>query len=91
MSEWIAISALIVGALVVIGLILILVVWKMKKEGKIGEPNYKVFFTVGIAWIPIGVAIMITILPAAGMAFMCMGIIYMVIGLANRDKWDKKI
>ena len=90
MSEWIAISALIVAALVVIGLILILVVCKKKKEGKMGEPNYQVFFTIGIAWIPIGIAIMITIHPAAGMAFMCMGITYMVIGLANKDKWGKK-
>ena len=83
-------SALIVAALVVIGLILTLVVFKKKKEGKMGEPNYQVFFIIGIAWIPIGVFFMITISLVMGIAFMSMGAAYLAIGLANRDKWEKK-
>ena len=90
MSEWISISALIVAALLVIGLILTLVVLKKKKEGKIGEPNYKVFFIVGLAWIPIGAVFIITINIVMGVAFMGLGLSYMAIGLANRDKWEKK-
>ena len=90
MSEWILISALIVAALVVIGLILTLVVFKKKKEGKMREPNYQVFFIIGIAWIPIGVFFMITINIVMGIAFMSMGVAYLAIGLANRDKWEKK-
>ncbi len=83
-------SALIVAALVVIGLILTLVVFKKKKEGKMGEPNYKVFFIIGIAWIPIGSVFMITINIVMGVAFMGLGVSYIAIGLANRDKWEKK-
>jgi len=90
LSEWILISALIVAALVVIGLILTLVVFKKKKEGKMREPNYQVFFIIGIAWIPIGVFFMITINIVMGIAFMSMGVAYLAIGLANRDKWEKK-
>ena len=90
MSEWILISALIVAALIVIGLILTLVVIKKKKEGKMGEPNYRVFFIIGIAWIPIGSVFIITINLVMGIAFMGLGIVYMAIGLANRDKWEKK-
>ena len=90
MSEWILISALIVAALVVVGLLLTIVVYKKKKEGKIGEPNYKVFLIIGIAWIPIGSVFMITINLVIGIAFMCMGVSYMAIGLANRDKWKKE-
>ena len=63
---------------------------KKKKEGKIEEPNYQVFFSLGIMWIPIGVVFMITINPGLGVAFMALGIVYMAIGLANRDKWGKK-
>ena len=90
MSEWILISALIVAALVVMGLLLILVVVKKKKEGKMGEPNYQVIFNVGMVWIPVGVVFMIAINPAIGIAFMAMGIMYLAISLANRDKWEKK-
>ena len=90
MSEWIPIIALIVGALVVLGLILTLVVFKKKKEGKMGEPNYQVFFIIGIAWIPIGSVFMITINLVIGIAFMGMVVSYLAIGLANRDKWEKK-
>ena len=90
MSEWILISALIVAALIVIGLILILVVIKKKKEGKIGETNYQVFFIIGIAWIPIGSVFIFTINHVMGIAFMGLGIAYTAIGLANRDKWEKK-
>ena len=90
MSEWILISLIIVTILVIIGLILTLVVYKKKKEGKMGEPNYQVFFTIGIVWIPIGVVFMITVNSTIGMAFMALGVVYMAIGLANRDKWEKK-
>ena len=89
MSEWILISALIVAALVVIGLILTLVVFKKKKEGKIVEPNYQVFFILGILWIPIGIVFMIEIDNPAFIGITGMGLIYMTIGLANRDKWEK--
>jgi hypothetical protein len=90
MNEWILISILIIAALVLIGLLLIIVVFKKKKEGKIGEPNYQVFFSLGFVWIPVGVVFMITINPALGVVFMVLGLSYIAIGLANRDKWEKK-
>jgi len=90
MSEWILIFVLIPAALVVIGLLLTIVVYKKKKEGKLGEPNYQVFFNVGMIWIPVGVVFMITINNVMGIAFMALGASYMAIGLANRDKWGKK-
>jgi hypothetical protein len=89
LREWLLISAIIVTTLVVIGLILIFVVLKKKKEGKIGEANYKVFFILGFSWIPIGVVFMITVNLVIGIAFMSLGIAYLSIGLANRDKWEK--
>ena len=90
MSEWILIFVLIPAVLIVIGLLLTIVVYKKKKGGKLGEPNYQVFFNVGIIWIPVGFVFMITINPVMGIAFMALGTSYMAIGLANRDKWEKK-
>ena len=89
MNEGILISTLIVAALLVIGLIIALIVFKKKKEGKIGEPNYKVFHFLGIIWIATGIVFMVSINFVLGIAFMGMGLSYMIIGLANMDKWEK--
>jgi len=89
-NNWILIVIGIIAILVLVGIIVTIVVLKKKKDGKIEEPNYQAFFSFGIIWIPIGIVFMITIHPAAGMAFVAMGIVYMAIGLANRDKWEKK-
>jgi len=89
MNEWILISALIIATLVIIVFIITLVVFKKKKEGELREPNYQVFFILGIAWIPIGIVFMVTINLVIGIAFIGMGLSYMAIGLANRDKWKK--
>ena len=88
LNELILISIFIILFLILIGLILLLFFWKKKKEGKIvGEPNYQVFFIIGISWIPIGIVFMLTINTVIGIAFMSMGLAYISIGLANKDKW----
>ncbi|KYK21204.1 hypothetical protein AYK24_09470 [Thermoplasmatales archaeon SG8-52-4] len=90
MNEWILITLFIVAALVIIGLLLIVLVYKKKKGGKIGETNYQVFFSIGLVWLPSGVVFMLTINQALGFVFMVLGVSYITIGLANRDKWKKK-
>lgn len=56
---------------------------------KVIEPNYQVFFILGIFFLPMGIVLMITIDNPAFIGITGMGLIYMVIGLANRDKWKK--
>ncbi len=56
---------------------------------KVIEPNYEVFFIFGIFFLPMGIVLMITIDNPAFIGITGMGLIYMVIGLANRDKWKK--
>jgi len=89
MNEWILISVLIIAILVIIALIIALLVFKKKKEGEMSESNYQVFFILGIVWIPIGIVFMVTINLVIGIAFMGLGLSYIAIGLANRDKWGK--
>jgi len=48
------------------------------------EPDYSVFFILGVVWFPIGIA-------TDNMAFFVLGLAYMAIGLANRDKWTPKM
>ena len=89
MNEWILISAIIIAAMVVLGLILTLIFFKKKKEVKVKETNYQVFFIIGITWIPVGIVFMTAVNFVIGIAFIGIGISYLAIGLANRDKWKK--
>jgi len=78
----------IIGILVVTGVIIVLV-WKKRKEQPTAEPNYLVFFILGICWFPLGVVFISTDNPV-GYFFFILGLSYLAIGLANRDKWKKK-
>ena len=83
-----SILSVVVGILVIIGVIA-LVVWKKRKEQPSAEPDYRVFFIIGVCWFPLGVVFMSTDNPA-GYVFFVLGLVYLVIGLANRDKWKKE-
>ena len=87
MYETIYIFIGIISILVIIGIIIALIFYKKKKEIKKEEINYQAFFHLGFVWIPVGVVFMITVNPALGMAFLALGVSYIAIGLANRDKW----
>ena len=79
-SSVIAITILILGLLVVVAGLL---VYKLRVKGEEQKPpDYRVFFILGITWLPLGVALDMPV-------FYILGIVYMVIGLANRDKWPK--
>ena len=76
--------------MLVIILIITFVMFKKRKEGKTGEINYKIFFIIGLVMIPICSVYMITINLVIGIVFMGMGVSYIAIGLANKDKWKKE-
>jgi hypothetical protein len=83
---------LVIG--IVVTLLLLVVLRKRKKAGKTGETDYKAFFIMGMAFLPTGVAMMLMYFLAEipfeiGLPLVALGLIYLVIGLANRDKWKK--
>ena len=88
-SGLILIFIAIIAILVIIGIIAISIVWKQNKEGEYEEPNYQTFFILGITFLPLGIVFLIL----AGPPFIGltgMGLCYLAIGLANRDKWRKE-
>ncbi len=89
MNEWIIISLFIIPILVLIAIVIAFVFWKRKKEELFNEPDYRVFFIMGICFIPIGI-IFSTTINFGFMGFIALGLIYIAIGLSNRDKWEKK-
>ena len=73
-------------ALLTLGALGFFLIWKkQKKKGSCveKEPNYLVFFIIGISWFPIGIA-------TNNHTFTLMGAIFLIYGLMNKDKWKKE-
>jgi amino acid transporter len=55
------------------------------RKGKQRPPDYYAFFWMGLIWTIFGIPFW----RDGNFAFLAMGIIFLIIGLANRDKWKK--
>lgn len=76
---WILISVLIV--------IIILAIFAIYMKGKYKRPtDYYAFFIIGLIWTIFGVFFYFS---NKQFTFLVMGIVFLVIGLANKDKWKK--
>jgi len=90
----VAVIALIILAIAVVtGIIAALTVRKRKKEGK-PQADYHTFFILGISWGSLSIVLMIVsfifqIPFYIGIPLFALGLIYLIIGLANRDKWQQ--
>lgn len=74
----------IIGLLgLVLGIVVLLlaVMIAVKRKGRQGT-DYRAFFILGMSFTTIGIA-------TSNFAFTGLGIVYMMIGLANRNKWKK--
>lgn len=76
MEMWIVLAMIV--ALVVVGV----AIFTLRKEME-QKPDYRVFFILGVTWLPLGIA-------TDNTAFLALGAVFMVIGLANRDKWKEQ-
>jgi hypothetical protein len=81
----IIILPIIIG-LILIGILIAIILWKWKSEGINREPDYRDYFSMGICFLPVGIVLTAAFGPGF-IAFVGFGIIYMAIGLANKDKW----
>ena len=89
MSGLILLLILIIALLLSLGVILTIVFWKKQRENNYVEPDYQAFFVMGISFLPLGLVFMIAISPAF-IWFTGIGLCYIAIGLANKDKWKKE-
>jgi hypothetical protein len=65
-------------------------VWKYRKGGLEQRPvDYRTFFLMGLIWTIFGAVFMA--LDYSMSFFLPMGVIFLVLGLANRDKWGKEV
>ena len=87
-------TVILLVILVTIGIILVRVIRKRKDADRYIGINFHTFYVMGIIFIPVGVISMIISSRLGmpffiGMPFLTMGITYLIIGLLNKDKWQK--
>ena len=93
MSELPLITLILVAFLVVFAIILVAATWKRRREGRPEEPDFRAFFSMGIAWfaaglVIMGIALLFDVPFLIGLPLTIMGIVYLALGLSNRDKWQ---
>ena len=79
---------------ITVTLLMVLVLRKRKNARKTGETDYHAFFIMGLAFLPTGLAMMLVYffveIPfEIGLPLFFLGLIFLIIGLVNRDKWNK--
>ena len=72
------IIAILIGLLVVVMLAVMFIVYR--RRGELPETDYRVFFILGLTWLPLGIA-------TDNPSFWGLGAVFLIAGLANRDKW----
>lgn len=85
MAGFIPIIGIITVIILALGILVAVIALKRKKEGKYPEPDYRAFFIFGICLLPMGI-VFITTVNHGFIGFTGLGAIYMIIGLAHRDK-----
>jgi len=75
------IIAITIG-LAVLGLLVVFIAVNRQGKGSVA-PNYRTLFILGMIWLPAGFA-------TENPAFWVMGLFFLIIGLANRDKWEEE-
>ena len=68
-------------ALIIVALLVVFFV-VYKRRGEMPPTDYRVFFILGITWLPLGIA-------TDNPGFWGMGAVFLIVGLANRGKWQE--
>lgn len=89
---WITIG--FTALLVIVGIIVLWLTWDRKRKGIIQEPNYRVFFIMGMFMTPVGMTGITAFFLAdisffIGLPFFFIGLVYIAIGLSYRNKWKR--
>ena len=80
----------VVFLLLVVFLVYRIVQRKKNPDAEPKELEYKTFFILGACFLPAGIAISLSSGEFSYNALSLLGFIYLIFGLANKDKWKKK-
>jgi len=76
-------------AISIVLVILMVVFWKKRKPKEDKEVDYQSFFIMGISFVGLGIVFTVTINPGF-LGITALGVIYILLGWKNKDKWKKK-
>ena len=78
-------------SLVAIAIVVFLVIWKFRHSGYMRQDtDYRAFFWMGLVWVIIGGPVIWLIGEFSMSGLFAIGVIFLAMGLANRDKWGKE-
>ena len=80
---------ILVSIVVAVVTLAILAIFVFKRKGWNREVDYRSYFNMGIIWLPFGIVFYLIFESVIGLVFFIMGLVYLAIGLKNKDKWGK--
>lgn len=88
------IASVMLANVIIFGIIVTLLIKFRKKEGVSQEANFRAFCIMGIIMAPSGILLiavyyMLQIALIVGFPLFGVGLVYLIVGLVNRNKWKK--
>ncbi|MDM8000739.1 MAG: hypothetical protein QUS33_12330, partial [Dehalococcoidia bacterium] len=89
---WIWVSTALLAIVLTLGLLWILTSLKKRTGAGASQPNHRAFFLMGVVMLTVGTAEMLIFLRTevsyvVALPLIAIGMVFIVVGLANRDKW----
>ena len=88
MNSWLSVSPILLIILVLLGIVMIYVLYKKNTKNTLQDVDYKMFLILGLSFFPIGFIFMILISPGF-IGIFGLGVIYLILGIVNHDKWKE--
>jgi ABC-type transport system involved in cytochrome bd biosynthesis fused ATPase/permease subunit len=90
---WVWVSTALLAIVLTLGLLWILVSLKKKAGAGARQPNHRALFFMGVVMLIAGTAELLVFLRSdvsfvVALPLLVIGLVFVVIGLANRDKWQ---
>ena len=90
---WVWVSTALLATVSMLGLLWILVNLRKKAGTAARQPNHRALFFMGVVMVVAGTAEVLMFLRSdisyvVALPLLVIGIVFVVIGLANRDKWQ---
>ena len=80
---------LVAGAIAVVVAGAAVFIWSRSHKSFAKEPDYRAIFVLGICFLPLGIPLSIAVKNPGLLGISALGVVYVIIGLQNRDKWKK--